>query len=151
MEGVKCGFFSGDVTKLIEDCGILKPTFFPSVPRLYNKIHGKISDGINNATGMKGWLAKTALDTKITNLKTKGWLKHCMYDALVFKKIRNLLGGRVRIMVSGSAPISGDVLNFLKACFSCPIIEAYGMTETAGGSVATFAAETQPGVVGGPL
>ena len=65
-----------------------------------------------------------------------------MYDSIVFKKIRNILGGRVRIMVSGSAPISGDILNFLKICFSCPIIEAYGMTETAGGSVSTFAGET---------
>jgi long-chain acyl-CoA synthetase len=45
-------------------------------------------------------------------------------------------------MVSGSAPISGEILNFLKVCFACPIIEAYGMTETSGGSVATFAAET---------
>jgi long-chain acyl-CoA synthetase len=41
-------------------------------------------------------------------------------------------------MVTASAPISGDVLNFMKICFSSPIIEGYGMTETSGGSVATF-------------
>jgi long-chain acyl-CoA synthetase len=69
-------------------------------------------------------------------------MKHSIYDAIVFKKIRNILGGKVRLMISGSAPISGEILNFLKVCFSCPIIEAYGMTETSGGSVATFAGET---------
>jgi len=57
MYGMKCGFFSGDVSKLTEDMAILKPTFFPSVPRLYNKIHGKIYTGILNASGIKGWLA----------------------------------------------------------------------------------------------
>lgn len=40
--GMRAGYFSGDVTKLVEDCGVLKPTIFPSVPRLYNRIYGKI-------------------------------------------------------------------------------------------------------------
>jgi len=65
MYGMKCGFYSGDVTKLTEDMAILKPTFFPSVPRLFNRIHGQIYNGISNASGVKGWLAQTALDAKI--------------------------------------------------------------------------------------
>ena len=42
ISGMKIGFFGGDVLKLVEDIGILKPTFFPSVPRLFNRIYGKI-------------------------------------------------------------------------------------------------------------
>lgn len=49
-----------------------------------------------------------------------------------------ILGGRVRLMITGSAPISGDVLDFLKICFSAPICEGYGMTETSAGTVITF-------------
>lgn len=135
---MKCGFYSGDVTKLTEDMAILQPTFFPSVPRLYNRIYGKIFDGIQSASGIKGWLAKKAVKAKMENINNSGVLTHKFYDAVVFKKIRNILGGKVKIMVTGSAPISGDVLNFMKVCFSCPIVEAYGMTESSGGSVATF-------------
>lgn len=54
-------------------------------------------------------------------------------------------------MVTGSAPIAGDVLDFLKICFSAPICEGYGMTETSAGSVITFPDDPQTGIVGGPL
>jgi long-chain acyl-CoA synthetase len=49
-----------------------------------------------------------------------------MYDCLVFKKFRDILGGRVRVMVTGSAPIAKEVLNFLKIAFCVPILEGYG-------------------------
>jgi len=54
-------------------------------------------------------------------------------------------------MITGSAPISADVLNFLKVCFACPIIEGYGMTETCGGSATTIVGDPLAGHVGGPL
>jgi long-chain acyl-CoA synthetase len=54
-------------------------------------------------------------------------------------------------MITASAPISGEVLNFMKICFSCPIAEGYGMTETSGGSVCTFLKDSELGIVGGPL
>lgn len=54
-------------------------------------------------------------------------------------------------MVTGSAPIAGDVLDFLKICFSAPICEGYGMTETSAGSVITFPDDPETGIVGGPL
>jgi len=54
-------------------------------------------------------------------------------------------------MLTGSAPISGEVLNFLKVCFCCPIVEGYGMTETMAGSVMTHLYDPKSGQVGGPL
>lgn len=65
--------------------------------------------------------------------------------------MKALLGGNVRLMVTGSAPISGEVLDFLKVCFCCPIIEGYGMTETSGGASGTFASDEKSSHVGGPL
>ena len=149
--GMKCGFFGGNVLKLTEDMAILQPTLFPSVPRLFNRIYGKIKDGINSATGIKGWLVNSAVNTKMNNLKAGNGLTHGLYDKIVFNKMKNLLGGRVRMMITGSAPISGEVLDFLKICFSCDICEGYGMTETCAGSCITFPGDPETGIVGGPL
>jgi long-chain acyl-CoA synthetase len=70
---------------------------------------------------------------------------------LVFNKTKAVLGGNVRIMVTGSAPISADVLDFLKVCFCCDIMEGYGMTESGGGSTLTKPSEPRAGHVGGPM
>jgi long-chain acyl-CoA synthetase len=71
-------------------------------------------------------------------LKSGGGFHHGCYDKTLFKKMRALLGGNVRLMITGSAPIAGDVLDYLKVCFSAPICEGYGMTETSAGTVITF-------------
>lgn len=71
----------------------------------------------------------------MANLKATGAVTSGCYDAIVFKKMKALLGGKVRIMLTGSAPISGEVLDFLKVCFCAPLVEGYGMTETCAGSV----------------
>jgi len=57
MAGSRIGYFTGDPTKLPDDCAVLKPSLFPSVPRLYNRIYAKIKGGIETAGGCKGWLA----------------------------------------------------------------------------------------------
>lgn len=149
--GVRCGFYGGDVFQITADLAILKPTFFPSVPRLFNRIHGKISDGLNAFTGLKGWLAKKALNTKLANLKNGEGFTHKIYDKLVFSKVKARLGGNVRLMITGSAPIAGDVLDFLKVAFCCTVYEGYGMTETCAGSCVTFSNDPVTGHVGGPL
>lgn len=71
-------------------------------------------------------------------LKNGSGYTHKFYDAIVFKKIKGILGGNVRVMLTGSAPIAGDVLDFLKIAFCCPITEGYGMTETCAGSCVTY-------------
>jgi long-chain acyl-CoA synthetase len=151
VTGMKCGFFAGDVLKLTEDMQILKPTLFPSVPRLYNRIYGKILDGTKAATGIKGWLVNKAIAAKLSNYRAGYGVTHSIYDKLVFKKMKAILGGNVKIMITGSAPIAGEVLEFLKIAFCAPITEGYGMTESMAGSCLTFHDDPEIGVVGGPL
>jgi long-chain acyl-CoA synthetase len=150
--GMKCGYYNGDPLKMIsDDLPCLKPTLFPSVPRLYNRIYGKIKDAFGQATGVKATLVSKAVSAKLAGLKSSGTVDHCLWDKIVFKKIKAMVGGNVRLMLTGSAPISSEVLDFLKVCFCCPIYEGYGMTETSAGSVLTVAGDPLSGHVGGPV
>jgi len=151
VQKLRIGFYSGDPLRLVEDCGKLRPDFFPSVPRLYNRIFAKLQAGFGSATGCKKWLVNRALTTKRRNYARDGTITSGCYDGLVFKKVRALLGGRVRMMVTGSAPISDEVLDFLKISFCCPVMEGYGLTESAAGSCVTDMMDTVTGHVGGPV
>mmetsp|Transcript_18538 Transcript_18538/g.3021 ORF Transcript_18538/g.3021 Transcript_18538/m.3021 type:complete len:162 (+) Transcript_18538:1050-1535(+) len=95
-------------------------------------------------------MIKKGLKAKYEGLK-QGKFTHGWYDWLVFKKTKAVLGGRVRGIVTGSAPIKSDILEFLKICFACNILEGYGQTENA--AVATVTREEDPsaGHVGGPV
>jgi long-chain acyl-CoA synthetase len=68
------------------------------------------------------------------NLRAGKGTKHGLYDKLVFNKTREILGGEMRAMITGSAPISSDVLDFLRICFINEICNGYGMTEGTGAS-----------------
>jgi long-chain acyl-CoA synthetase len=72
-----------------------------------------------------------------------------MYDLLVFKKIKATFGGRVRVMLTASAPISGEVLTFFKIALGIHVYEAYGQTETCGPATATKPGDPTAGHVGG--
>jgi len=115
--GMSYGFYSGDVLKLMDDIANLRPTIFVAVPRIYNRIYDKIKGKMDQATGFKGWLANTALNAKLDNLKKTGSFSMACWDCLVFNKVKALLGGNVRIMLTGSAPIAAEVLDLLKVCF----------------------------------
>lgn len=83
-------------------------------------------------------MIQKALAEKIHNVKNGLGYTHPVYDEKIFNNIKAFLGGQVRIMLVGSAPISADVLDFLKVVFCCPVTEGYGMTESGGGSTVTF-------------
>jgi len=66
-------------------------------------------------------LINAGVKTKLENLRAGKGLNHGCYDKIIFKKTKAILGGKVRLMITGSAPIAGDVLDFLKVCFCAPI------------------------------
>ena len=79
-----------------------------------------------------------------------GWVNNGFFDYLSFSKPKERLGGRVRVMITGSAPIAPNILKFLRLVFGCPIIEAYGQTESTAASFGTRVYDTQTGHVGMP-
>jgi long-chain acyl-CoA synthetase len=151
IRGIRIGYYSGDVLKLTEDCEALRPTLFPSVPRLFCRIYDKITSRLKELTGVKSYLANRAIQSKLYYLEHQAAYSYGFYDMAVCNKFRAILGGRVRLMVTGSAPISVDVLNYLKVCFCCPILEGYGQTESSAASCITLPQDPKAGHVGGPL
>jgi len=148
--GFKIGFYQGDVLKLMDDCVALKPTFFVSVPRLFNRVYDKVKAGVAAKGGFSAWLFNYAFSVKLGELKRTGQLTHWLYDRLVFAGIREKLGGRVKAMLTGSAPLSAAVLDFLRVVFSCPVLEGFGMTESAAITTLTCPGDLTPGQIGLP-
>lgn len=121
------------------------------MPRLYNKIHGAISAKFEAATGCKRWLLDRGLAAKNHYLAESGAVTHGCWDRLLFGKAAAMLGGNVRLMMTGSAPIEKQVVDFLKIVFSCPILEGYGLTESSASGCMMDAADMATGHVGGPV
>lgn len=147
--GARIGFYQGDTLKLLEDVVALKPTVFVSVPRLFNRIYDKVMSGVKAKGGIAQMLFNHAYASKKRHLE-EGRLTHWLWDSLVFGSIRAKLGGKLRCMVTGSAPISPQVLDFLRICFSCEVYEGYGQTETSAASCLTQKGDWTSGHVGIP-
>ncbi|CAJ2630272.1 unnamed protein product [Trifolium pratense] len=128
--GIAVGFYQGDNLKLMDDLAALRPTVFCSVPRLYNRIYAGIVNAVKTSGGLKEKLFNVAYNAKRQAL-LHGKNPSPMWDRLVFNKIKDKLGGRVRLMVSGASPLSPDVMEFLKICFGGRVTEGYGMTESS--------------------
>ena len=87
IAGCRIGYYQGDPAKLTDDCQALKPTLFPSVPRLYNKIFNVLKTKMSEAGGCKSWLASHAIDSKLHYLQKNASYSHGCYDKLVFRKV----------------------------------------------------------------
>src|SRR5437868_471816 len=104
MVGAKIGFFSGDIKNLSDDMKVLKPTVVPVVPRLLNRIHDKVHSMVKG-NKMKSWLLQKALLSKQSELGRHIVRNNGFWDKIVFKSVREGMGGKVRLMVCGSAPL----------------------------------------------
>lgn len=151
QRGGAVGFYSGNIKKLMDDIKAVRPTIFISVPRLYNRIYDKLTQGVKAKGGIAQLLFDLGLSSKSYYLKEEngGHFTHSFYD-LIFNKLKAKLGfDRVRFMASGAAPLSPHVLSFLRAVFGVPVLEGYGQTENCASATFPLPADTTVGHVGG--
>lgn len=137
--GGKIGYFRGDILLLLEDVAELRPTFFPAVPRLLNRIYAKLVASTIEAPGLVGALARRGVAAKMANLAAGKGVNHALWDRLLFNKVKMALGGRVQVILTGSAPIAKEVLSFLRIAFGCVVLEGYGSTEGMATATITMA------------
>ncbi|CAG8438212.1 8889_t:CDS:10 [Diversispora eburnea] len=149
--GASIGYFRGDILTLIDDIAELKPTLFASVPRLLTRIFAKIQQATIKAPGIKGSLSRNAVSAKLDRLEKGLGYTHPLWDRIIFNKIKQVLGGRVRLIHTGSAPISPEILQYLRVFFSCEVLEGYGQTEGIACQTLSHAGENKSGHVGGPI
>lgn len=150
LYGAQVGFFQGDRTLLLSDLKKLRPTFFATVPRVLNRAYDKVMTEVNSSYIKKtlfGW----ALSSKQKELRRGVVRNNSWWDLIVFRKIQSTFGGRLRLVLTGSAPISHSVLSFFRCALGCIVLEAYGQTESCTGISSTLPFDSTPGHVGPPL
>jgi len=136
--GAKVGFISGSVkTTLMEDIKYFGPTLLFTVPKVLQTIRNKVFEGFNKLSGWKKKLAYTAYYTKLENYKKYGIVTHAIYDILVFKKIREMFGNRIKTVLCASAPLRKELADDFKVFLSVPVVEGLGMTELSGSPFCT--------------
>jgi len=150
MAGGAVGFYSGNLKTISSDMKILKPTILPVVPRFLNRIYNSCTATANKSSCLRG-IFNFALAYK-TDEFYKGLVrKNSILDALVFWFVRRKVGGNVRLMIVGSAPLAGNVITFMRAAMGCIIVEGYGQTECVAPCTLTAPGDPQPDQVGPPL
>uniref|UniRef100_A0A8C9AQU6 Long-chain-fatty-acid--CoA ligase n=1 Tax=Prolemur simus TaxID=1328070 RepID=A0A8C9AQU6_PROSS len=147
--GAKIGFFQGDIRLLMDDLKVLQPTIFPVVPRLLNRMFDRIFGQAN--TTLKRWLLDFASKRKEAELRRGIIRNNSLWDKLIFHKIQSSLGGKVRLMITGAAPVSATVLTFLRAALGCQFYEGYGQTECGAGCCLSLPGDWTAGHVGAPM
>jgi long-chain acyl-CoA synthetase len=130
-------WFSEGLTKLPNELRTIRPTFFLAPPRVWERIYSTVSAEIRKRPAAVRRLFYTAIGLgseasrrKQQGKEVPGWMRTTLrvFDTLVFTKIRERLGGRMRLAASGAAPLSKDLAEFYGA-IGMPLIEGYGLTE----------------------
>ncbi|KAG4987441.1 hypothetical protein JHK85_030424 [Glycine max] len=152
--GASIGFCRGDVKLLIDDVGELKPTIFCAVPRVLDRVYSGLTHKISSGGFLKKTLFNFAYSYKLNNMK-KG-LRHGeaspLLDKIVFDKVKQGLGGRVRLILSGAAPLSAHVEGYLRVVTCAHVLQGYGLTETCAGTFVSLPNEIEMlGTVGPPV
>ena len=147
--GIQIGYYSGNTSRLSDDIQALQPTVFCAVPRVYEKIYQTIMDNINQRGAFYKKLFDKALAIKLYNYEKYGKLSHAVFDPIFFNKIKNLFGGKVCYMLSGSAALKSNIMQNLKVMVGCPFVQGYGQTEGGGTAFLNSIYDTMPGTIGG--
>jgi long-chain acyl-CoA synthetase len=162
LQAVYVGFtlaFCRDPARLAEAIETIHPTVFPSVPRVYEKIHTAVRTRLDDAHGVRRALGDWALriGRETSGLREAGkrpspWLalRHRVADRLVYSKVKERLGGRLRIANSGGAALAREIIEFF-AALDIPIYEGYGLTECTTACSVNRPDRFRLGTVGLPL
>ncbi|KAJ1722669.1 medium-chain fatty acid-CoA ligase faa2 [Coemansia erecta] len=135
---LRIGFYSGDNANLLDDIQLLQPTIMSIVPFVLNRIYDKVAAATVGSKGLVGFLSRKGFKAKIGRIRSGKGFKHALWDRLIFDKVAALFGGRVQIMVSGSAYLDPKVQDFFRVGLSCNLVQGYGQTEImAGGTIQT--------------
>jgi long-chain acyl-CoA synthetase len=151
--------FCADPYAIAEALAAVRPTVFPSVPRVYEKVHTGVTAKFAEATGARRKLIDWALRVggEASQLRQNGRplpaglaVRHWVADRLVYKKVKDRLGGRIRICISGGAPLAKEIIEFFHA-LDILILEGYGLTECTTAATVNRPARFRFGTVGPPL
>jgi len=144
--GGRIAYWERDQLRIVPSLSEIKPENFPSVPRIFEKVHDTAIASATAEGGAKAAIFKWAIKVgkRVNEVKASGKepgfllaRKHKVADKMVLSKIRAIFGGHLKMAVTGAAPIDPEILRFFHAA-GVPIFEAWGMTETStGGSVNT--------------
>jgi long-chain acyl-CoA synthetase len=148
-----------DAARMPEAMTAVRPTVLPAVPRVYEKVHANTLGEIERAGGLHKRIGLWALGVgaRVSRARRDGAsvggllaMQQRLADRLVFSKVRERLGGRLRVGVSGAAPLSPEVMEFFHA-LGVPVVEGYGLTETASSATVNAPADFRIGTVGRPV
>lgn len=133
-KGASVGYYHGDMNALREDLMELKPTLFAGVPRVFERVHEGIKKAVQELNPIRrrifGVLYKYKLSWMNSGYKHRE--ASPLADLLAFRKVKARLGGRVRLIISGGAPLSTEVEEFLRVTSCAFLTQGYGLTETCG-------------------
>jgi long-chain acyl-CoA synthetase len=151
--GVTIAYFSGDTKQIVPELMETHPTYLPSVPRIFEKIYSLVTGAADTETIQKA----VQVGMKVRELEAAGQAVPAelqgpfdAFEEKIFKNVRGAFGGRLRQATTGAAPISKEILEFFFAA-GVPVLEGYGMTETATASTISTVEEHKFGTVGRPL
>ena len=157
-----CGFataIDGRVDKIVENLGVVKPTFMGAAPRIFEKAHGRIvtmqavrgrAEGEAVQPGVQGRPRGRPARARGQVVPLLLKLQHGLFDKLVFSKVRDRFGGRVRFFISGAAALNKDIAEWFHAA-GIVILEGYGLTECSAGGFVNHPDDYKFGTVGPAL
>jgi long-chain acyl-CoA synthetase len=157
--GATLAYWERDPQKILPNLAELKPTYFPSVPRIFEKIYTAATSGMEKEGGLKkaifDWSIRIGARMREVERSGRkpGFLLRRQYefaDKRVLSKIRGLFGGNLRLAVSGAAPINPDILRFFDAA-GVLVLEGWGMTETSTAATISTAEDFKVGTIGKPF
>jgi len=146
--GARVGYFQGNIKLLMDDIGELKPTIFIGVPRIFARVYDKVNKTVEAKSSTVQSLFRWEMKREMKARASGG---HSSLGKALFKNVRKALGGEVRLIISGAAPLPSHVQEFLTATMGCPVLQGYGMTENCACLTLSHLADWKAGHVGAPM